>query len=92
MVNKPCMEVEINQPKRSEDNTIKSIRNLFRIRKENEAIEDIRILFEQEEDYHKRLRAGNFWNNNYVEYKTVIEAKAYQEKNTFGKSNLTSRM
>ena len=72
------MGVEIDQPKRSEDNTIKIIRNLFRIKKENEAIEDIRVLFEQEEDYHKPLRAGNFWNNNYVEYETVIEAKAYQ--------------
>ena len=72
------MGVEIDQPKRSEDNTIKIIRNLFRIKKENEAIEDIRALFEQEVDYHKPLRAGNFWNNNYVEYETVIEAKAYQ--------------
>ena len=78
MKNKPCMGVEVDQPKRSEDNTIKIIRNLFRIKKENEAIEDIRVLFEQEEDYHKPLRAGNFWNNNYVEYETVIEAKAYQ--------------
>ena len=44
MKNKPCMGVEIDQPKRSEDNTIKIIRNLFRLKKENEAIEDIRVL------------------------------------------------
>ena len=44
MVNKPCMGVEIDQPKRSEDNTIKIITNLFRLKKENEAIEDIRVL------------------------------------------------
>ena len=52
------------------DNTIKSIRNLFKLKKENEAIKsrisrDIRTLFEQEGDYYKPIR-----NNNYVEYES----------------------
>ena len=60
--------------KQSEENIIKRIRNLFKLKKENEAIKeriirDIRTLYEQEEkDYYKSIRAGNFWNNNYVEY------------------------
>ena len=28
------------------------------------------ILFEQEDDYHKPIRVGNSWNNNYVKYKS----------------------
>ena len=27
---------------------------------------DIRTLFEQECDYHKPTRVGNFWKNNYI--------------------------
>ena len=55
--------------KQSEKNVIKSIRNLFKLKKENEAIKDriirdIRSLFKQEEDYYKPLRVGNFFNNN----------------------------
>ena len=34
-------------------------------------IRDIRTLFEQqEEDYYKPKRVSNFWNNNYIEYKS----------------------
>ena len=50
------------------------MRNLFRLKKENEGIKDIIIrdikkLFEQqEEDYHKPVRVGNFYRNNYIEY------------------------
>ena len=72
--------------KQSEVNVIKSIRYLFKLKKENEAIKDrvirdIRALFEQEEkDYYKPIREGNFWNNNYIEYMkvVVIETKIYQ--------------
>ena len=52
--------------KQSEENIIKSIRNLFKLKKENEAIKDriirdIRAHFEQEEkDYYKPVREGNF--------------------------------
>ena len=49
------------------------IRNLFRLKKENEAIKgrifrDVKNLFEQEEDYYKPVRVGNFHSNNYIEY------------------------
>ena len=54
-------------------NTIKDIRNLFRLKKENEAIKDkisgdIRSLFElenEEQDYDKTVRVGN-WTDNYT--------------------------
>ena len=59
--------------KQSEENIIKSIRNIFKLKKGNEAIKekiirDIRTLFKQEDDYHKPVRVGNFWNSNYIEY------------------------
>ena len=59
--------------KQSEDNIIKNIRNLFWLKKGNEAIKDkivrdIKTLFEQEEDYYKLVRVAIFWNNNYIEY------------------------
>ena len=55
------MEVERNNQKKA----IKSIRNLFKRKKENEAIKDklirdIRTLFNQEDDYYKPIRVGNF--------------------------------
>ena len=35
-------------------------------------LKDIRNLFEheEEENYYKPLRVGNFWNNNYIEYES----------------------
>ena len=61
--------------KQSEENIIKSIWNLFKLKKENETIKDkiirdIRTLFEEEYDYCKPTRVGNFWNNIYVEYES----------------------
>ena len=61
------MEVKRNNLKK-----IKSIRNLFKLKKENEAIKDriityIRTLFEQEKGYCKPITGGNFWNNNHIE-------------------------
>ena len=56
--------------------TLKDIRNLFRLKKENEAIKDriirdIMYLFEhEEEDYCKIIRVGKFWSNNYLEYES----------------------
>ena len=59
------------------DTTIKDIRNLFRLEKENKAIKDIilrdiRNLFgnEEEEIYCKPVRISNFWSNNYIEYES----------------------
>ena len=65
------MEVERNNQKKA----IKSIRNLFKRKKENETIKDklirdIRTLFNQEDDYYKPIRVGNFWNSNYIEYES----------------------
>ena len=53
--------------KQFEENIIKSMRNLFNLKKEKGGIKDriiigIRTLFKQEDDY------CNFWNNNYIEY------------------------
>ena len=61
--------------KQSEENIIKNIRNLFKLKKENQAIKDriirdIKSLFEKEEDYDKTIREGNAWNNNYIEYES----------------------
>ena len=64
------------EKKQSEENIIKTIRNLFKRKKENEEIEGriiryIREIFEQEEkDYYKpTIRLVNFWNKNYIKYK-----------------------
>ena len=51
----------------------KDIRNIFRLKKENEetkvrVIRNTRNLFEHEEDYYKPVRVGNFWSNSYTEY------------------------
>ena len=56
--------------------TIKEIRNLFRLKKRNEAIKDRVIrdiwnIFEgEEEDYLKPVNAVTFWSNNYIEYES----------------------
>ena len=60
------------------------------LKKENEAIKDriirdIKTLFRQE-DYYKPVRAGNFWDNNYIEYESNgernknLSIKEYLEK------------
>ena len=70
---KPAKTVYGN--KQSEENIVKSIRNLFKIKKENEEIKeriirDIRKIFDQEEkDYYKPI-VGNLWNNNYTKYES----------------------
>ena len=60
--------------KQSEENIVQSIRNIFKLKKENEAIKDrirdIRSLFKREGDYFKPKRVSNFWNNNYIEYES----------------------
>ena len=68
--------------KQSEESIIKSIRNIFKLKKENEAIKDriirgIRTFFKQEDGYYKPIRVGNFWNNSYIEY----ESSGYRNKN-----------
>ena len=73
------------------DAPIKGIKNLFKPKKENKAIKDIivrdiRNLFEhKEEDYYNPVRVGNFWNKNYIEYKskgdrTTLSVKKYLNK------------
>ena len=66
----------------------KDIRNLFRLKKESEAIKDkivrdIRNLLEhEEEDYYKPVRVINFWKAVIINMKVmVIEIKLYQLKN-----------
>ena len=63
--------------KQPKENIIKSMRNLFNLKKENKEIKygiktDITTLFEQEEkDYYKPIRVSNFWNNYSVEYESI---------------------
>ena len=53
--------------KQSEQNIIKSIRNLYKLKKENEAIRD----FDQEEkDHYEPWRVWNFRNKNYIRNKS----------------------
>ena len=78
--------------KEASGTTIKDIRNLSRLEKENKAFKDI-ILWdirnlsgnEEEENYYKPVRVSNFWSNSYIEYESngvmVIEIKHYQLKN-----------
>ena len=70
------MELETNQKKeqnlQSEHNII-DVRNISTVKKENEAIKvkiilDIKSLFEQEQNYYKPVRVGNFNSNNYIIY------------------------
>ena len=62
--------------KQFEDNIIKNIRNIFRLKKENTAVKDriIRdiknLLEQQEEKYYKPVRVDNFHSSNYIEYKS----------------------
>ena len=61
--------------KEIDDNIIKDIRNIFRLKNENEAIKgriirDIRNSFElknEEENYQNPRRNGNFYSSNYLE-------------------------
>ena len=44
-------------------------------------IRDIRNHFEhEEEDYYKPVRIGNFWSNEYTEYKSKSDRKALSVK------------
>ena len=77
----------MKKTKKIEDNIIKDVRNIYRMKKEiddtavkdtgypftlkNKMKQNFRNLFEHEEDYHKPVRAGNFWSNNYIEYKSM---------------------
>ena len=63
------------QKQSEEDNIIKHIRNLFKLKKEKKTIKDriirdIKTLFEQEDDYYKPVRVGNFCNSSYIEHKS----------------------
>ena len=64
------------------DNIIKSIRNLFILKKGNKEtkdklIKDFMTIFEQEHDYYQPKRVSNFRNDNYIEY----EIKGDRNKN-----------
>ena len=69
-MSKLCIGV---RKKQSEENIIKSIKSIFKLKEENEAIKhriirDIRTLFKQEDDYYEPIRVRTFWNKNYIEY------------------------
>ena len=66
----------------------KNIRNYSQLQNENEEIKDRiirdnRNLFQQEEDYYKPVKAGNFWSNSYIKYESNGDwNKNLQSKNT----------
>ena len=82
------MKIEID------DITFKDVRNLFRLKKENETINfrivrDIRHVFGHgEENCYKPLKVGVFWdnnnnNNNNIEYKSndkILSIEEYLDK------------
>ena len=85
MPNPTSYEIEM---KAIEDNIIKDIKNLFRLKRKNNVIEDTtirdkRTLFESvEEDYHEPVRIGNAFSNSCIEYEgKVIKIKHYQLTN-----------
>ena len=57
-----------------DDSTTKDVRNLFRRRKGNKTIKDKMIrdikVFEEENNYYKPIKVGNFWKNDYIEYES----------------------
>ena len=67
--------------KETNDAAIKGIRNLLRLKKENKAFKDRMItdirnhLKYKEEEYQKSVKVGNFWSNNYIEYKSQGKRK-----------------
>ena len=77
----------LEEDKNTDENIIKDIRNLFRLKKwkketndatviKSRIIRDIRNLLEyEEEDYYKPVRAGYFCSNNYIEYKSKGDRK-----------------
>ena len=84
--------------KKIEENINTSIRNLFKIKKnkviKERIIIDIRTLCEQEDEYYKPIRVGNFWNNKYIEYESNgginknLSVKVYTKLNlTLGHNN-----
>ena len=48
----------------------KNVRNLFKLKKENEAIkqstQEYQKLFDEEEDYYKPLRVNTIWISNFI--------------------------
>ena len=73
--------------KQSEENIVKSIKNLLKKEKggiKNRIIRDIRTLFKHGDDYYKLTRTGNFQNNNYIEY----ESNGDRNKNISVKEHL----
>ena len=68
--------LRVEKDKAIEENIIKDVRNLSRLKKENKTIKEriirnIRNLSEHdEEDYYKAIRVGNFWSNNHIEYES----------------------
>ena len=76
-----------------EEDIPKDIRNLFRLKIKIKIIKDavlgnIKNLFEyeKEENFYKPVRADNFWNNNYIEYKSngnknkILSVREYLNK------------
>ena len=90
---KKSMKPEIQT--QSEDSIIKNIRNPFKLKNENEAFKgrimrDTKTHFQEEEDYYKPARVGDFLGTIILNMKVmVIKIKPYQSKNTLIKLNHT---
>ena len=70
--------MEEKKKRSEEEEIIKNIRNLFKLKKEIKGIKYIILKYiknlfeheEEEENYFKPVRVNNFWSNNYIEYKS----------------------
>ena len=64
---------------KTNDTTVKDIRNLFKLKKESKAIKnrviiDIRNFFDHEdENYYKPVKIDNFWSRNHIDYESNSE-------------------
>ena len=71
--------------KESEENIVKSIINLFKLKKivgiKDRIIRYIRTLYKEEGDYYKPARVVNFLSNNYIKY----ESSGNRNKKPFSK-------
>ena len=80
----------MNRLGHEQENVTKNIRNLFKLKKENQVIKDriiryIRNLFEHEEekDCCKPVRVGNFWRNRYIDLKVIMIKIKLNQLNNF---------
>ena len=74
-----CAKAVYGGGKKQSEENIESIRDIFKLKKENEAIKDriityIKTLFKQEDYYYNPIRVCNFQNNIYIEFENSCDS------------------